>query len=97
MKQYTTGLKVASNEQVTFFDGSISTKFPKFNKKQKLTPQFLKKLRHWLLSNTYNTAVKNGNKMYVIDAQEGLHTYSKAVPQAIMDSCEYYLANGTCK
>ena len=94
MTKYNINSKLVSDEQVTFFDGSVSTPFPKFNKKQKLTKQMLVKIHSWILTNTYNVAVKRGDRLYVIDAQEGLHIVSKGVPQAIMDSCNYYLAEG---
>ena len=94
LNQYEYTSKLASNEQVIFFDGSVSTPFPKFKTGQKLTKQMLVKIRSWILTNTYNVAVKRGDRLYVIDAQEGLHIVSKGVPQAIMDSCSYYLADG---
>ena len=94
LNQYNINSKLTSNEQVLFFDGSVSTPFPKFTAKQKLTKQMLVKIRSWVLTNTYNVSVKRGDRLYVIDAQEGLHIVSKGVPQAIMDSCSYYLADG---
>ncbi len=87
MKQFIMGYKLESKERVIFFDGSVSSEFPKIGK---ITKQLLNKVDTWLITNAYNVAERNGDLMLVYSLKSDL--LSKKIPQATKDLAECYLA-----
>jgi len=92
MNKFVVGMRLGSEEKVIFFDGSVSSPFPKFNKKQKLTAMFVRKSRVWLLDNAYNIA-KTDKSSLIRFTLIGELT-AKHPNQSVLDEAELYLAEG---
>lgn len=92
MNKFVVGMRLGSEEKVIFFDGSVSSPFPKFNKKQKLTAVFVRKLRVWLLDNAYNIAKTDKNTLIRFSLIGELT--AKHPNQSVLDEAEQYLAEG---
>lgn len=85
MENFYIGIKLRSGQQVKFFDGSISTPFPKFNK---ITSRIIKLVDKWLIENCYNVAKNNGDKLVMFSVISDLGNPH----QATKDLAESYLS-----
>lgn len=87
MERFRLGMMLSSKEQVVFFDGSISTPFPKITKS---LSRVVKNVDQWLMQNAIAVAAKNRDELVEL----GLRSGEKKPTPAAKDLAEAYLASG---